>query len=118
MGGFFEIPHGTACANLLPGVLKITAYRLMEEETTSPALIKMARLGRLAAGRDDLGDEEAVDFLLYLADEWLDILRIPRLGAFGITEEDLGRIAESGSNKKNPLPLTADEMIQVMGFRI
>jgi alcohol dehydrogenase class IV len=118
MGGFFDIPHGTACANLLPGVLKITAYRLMEEEKTSPALIKMARLGRLAAGREDLGDEEAVDFLLYLADEWLEILRIPRLGAFGITEEDLPRIADSGGNKKNPLPLTKDEMLQVMAFRI
>jgi alcohol dehydrogenase class IV len=115
LGGFFPIPHGTACANLLPGVLEATLAGLGED---SPAGNKLARIGRLFPGGDDLPRKEAAKYLIVRLFEWQDRLEISPLSSYGVTEKDLPRIIEASDNKQNPVKLTEVQMNSILSSRL
>jgi alcohol dehydrogenase class IV len=56
--------------------------------------------------------------LIERIEEWTESLKIPRLGAYGIKESDLDRIASAASNKYNPAQLTSDEIKNVLLKRL
>lgn len=118
MGGVLPVPHGVACANLLPAAVKATVDRLAVLDTSESrmSLSKYARIGMLfGAGHDD-----PLNRCHYLVDglyRMLDQLNIPRLGAYGLTSAHVDLLARTGSNKNNPLPLTADQMEKMIQDR-
>jgi alcohol dehydrogenase class IV len=86
MGGLIPIPHGVACANLLPFAVKATVDNLAAAHTqhASTAIEKFARIGKLFGAKH----ENQLDCCRHLVDclyRWLDQLDIPRLGHFGLT---------------------------------
>jgi alcohol dehydrogenase class IV len=130
MGGMFDIPHGVACANLLPGVLGTTIERMKAEMPENPLLVKLGRLGFLF-GRGREVSLEAVETLkgkyevfkgLRLLEEtlseWLEVLEIPPLSSFGISRDDVDTIAEKSGNKNNPVPLSKREIAQIVEKRL
>ncbi|BBO78661.1 alcohol dehydrogenase [Desulfosarcina widdelii] len=118
MGGIVDIPHGVACANLLPFAVKATVENLTASDTAESkrSIEKFARIAELFGASHN----NAVDRCRHLTDSlyrWLEDLSIARLGRFGLTDDDVESIVESASNKCNPLPLTAEQMARMIRDR-
>jgi len=118
MGGIISIPHGVACANLLPFAVRATVDNLTARNTerSNATIEKFARIGKLfGATHDNRLDccNELVDCLY----RWLGRLNIPRLGHYGLTRTHVDLIVEASSNKNNPLPLTADQISRMIRDR-
>ncbi len=115
MGGILSIPHGVACANLLPYAVKATVGNLTAVHTqlADATIDKFARIGKLFGAKHD----NRQDCCRYLVDrlyQWLDQLPIPRLGRFGLTLAHVDLLVDAASNKNNPLPLSNDQMGQMI----
>jgi alcohol dehydrogenase class IV len=119
MGGTLSIPHGIACANLLPFAVKATVDNLaaMNTEPSNATIEKFARIGRLFGAMH----ENRLDCCRHLVDSlyrWLDQLAIPRLGQFGLTDGHVDLLVRTASNKNNPLPLSAGQIGRMIRDRM
>lgn len=130
LGGRFPVPHGFACAALLPHAFAANARALLAAgagsapaSAGSPAgsaavrkLVPLARaLGVPVEGDDPRAAAEGVTAFLH---DLVRRLAVPRLGAFGVTRESLGEIAwealASSSTRYNPAPLTAADLEAIL----
>jgi alcohol dehydrogenase class IV len=114
LGGMFPIPHGTACARLLPFVVEANLKALNARSKDSPALSRYDEIARLLTGRLSAGAKEGADWISAACAE----LSIPPLSGFGLTEDDLPAIAakaqKASSMKGNPIRLTAEELTDIL----
>jgi alcohol dehydrogenase class IV len=55
LGGMIDAPHGTICAALLPHVMAVNLKALRKRQPRSPALLRMAELGRIMGGAVQTG---------------------------------------------------------------
>jgi alcohol dehydrogenase class IV len=111
MGGLIAIPHGVACANLLPFAVDATVDNLvaMDTERFNAAIDKFARIGKLFGSLN----ADRLDCCRHLVNSlyrWLDQLDIPRLGDFGLTAAHVDVLIGLSSCKNNPLPLSAEQL--------
>jgi len=114
LGGMFPIPHGVACASLLPSVVEMNLRALRARAPDSPVLARYAEVARILTGRADARAEDGADWLLMLVGD----LEIPKLAAYGVKEGDIGRVVEkarkASSMKGNPIELTDGELEWVL----
>ena len=118
MGGILSIPHGVACANLLPFAVRATVDNLTVINTapSNEAIDKFARISKLFGAKHD----NHLDCCRHLVDclyQWLDQLDIPRLGRFGLTVAHVDFLVKEASNKNNPWPLSAGQIGQMIQDR-
>jgi alcohol dehydrogenase class IV len=121
LGAFFPIPHGLACGTLLAAATAVNLRVLKERAPDSPALGKYADIARLLTGKDFAGDVEAHGALTELLYGWTERLNLKRLGAFGVTEDQVSRIvanARGTSMLTNPVLLTDGEIGEIVLARI
>jgi alcohol dehydrogenase class IV len=116
VGGCFEIPHGVICGTLLGAVNRMNIEKLIESK--NPAIEKYTQVGKLF-----LADKEKPDsfYPLSFADnveQLIEKLKIPRLGAYGVTEKDIEKIVEKTNNKYNPIALTKHDLAKILKARI
>jgi alcohol dehydrogenase class IV len=112
VGGRFSAPHGAVCAALLPAAVRVNLR--VARASGSPALERFAVIARTLTGRPDARPEDGA--------EWLDRLRddlgIPRLGAYGVATGDAASLGEAAarasSTKGNPVPLSAEDLHEVL----
>jgi alcohol dehydrogenase class IV len=120
IGGFFNAPHGGICGSLLPAVTKATIEKLIPDNATSESLVKYARVGALFS--DTHFSEDAIvplaRQLAAIIESWADILKMPYLSEYGITEQNLPHIAHCSDNKNNPAVFSEEEMIAIMRKRL
>src|SRR5690606_38385059 len=113
LGGMFPIPHGVACARLLPFVMDANVAALRQRQPDSPILARYAEVARLLTGRADATAEDGVAWVMDL----LRDLDIPPLARYGITPahfpELVDKAAKASSMKANPIVLTADELTRI-----
>jgi len=123
VGGFFEIPHGVICGTLLAEAVALN-IELLQEKGGAEAdyyLQKYARVGAIISGNSEniaAEKERYCKVLISQLRELVDILRIPRLGEYGVSEADLDRIAEISGNKNNPVQLSREQMKFLMKKRL
>jgi alcohol dehydrogenase len=118
LGARFGIHHGTGCGALVAAVTRMNLAALAERAPGSRALERYAEAGRLLAGDSGstdraLTDEAARHALLAALDRLTEVLRIPRLAAFGVASDAFPvLVAESRgtSMRTNPVVLTDDEI--------
>jgi alcohol dehydrogenase class IV len=114
LGGIFPIPHGTACAALLPSVAKINVRALRAREPSSPALGRYDEVARIVTGKHGARAEDAAAWLEELVVE----LNVARLGIYGVREEDISRVVaaarHASSMKGNPIVLTDGELVETL----
>ncbi|HAK45382.1 MAG TPA: hypothetical protein DCO79_05615 [Spirochaeta sp.] len=118
VGGFFKAPHGAVCGSLLAEGIKQTILKLEKEDPESPSLLKAAKLGYIIAKSEDMLPKEARARFIQIIESMTESMRIPRLSAFGITEESLAKIASASSNKNSPIFFNQDEMIELLMNRL
>ena len=114
LGGIFPIPHGTACAALLPSVAKINVRALRAREPSSPALGRYDEVARIVTGKHGARAEDAAAWLEELVVE----LNVAKLGIYGVREEDVSRVVaaarHASSMKGNPIVLTDGELVETL----
>ena len=119
IGGWFPIPHGVICGTLMAAAQQQNWRALQERDPHHPAVERMARVGRLMPGGSKLTEHnEAVNHFTESLLDWVEELRIPRLGDYGITAADLDRIVEAASNRNNPIALTPSEIKILLQSRL
>lgn len=119
LGGFYPIPHGTACGTLLPEVMRRTIERLYLDDPQQSVIIKLENLGRHIKENSSISlDEKPALMVCQLIDQWLTDLEIPRLSQFGIIESDLENIATASGNKNNPIQFTKEEIKEIIKARL
>lgn len=114
LGGMFPVPHGVACARLLPPVVAANVRALRARDAGAPALARYDEVARLLTGRDDARAGDAAEWLAALVAE----LGVPGLGAFGVGRADVPRVVEkarrASSMQGNPVALTDEELGAVL----
>lgn len=114
LGGMFPVPHGTACARLLPPVVEVNVRALKARAPLSPALARYDEVARILTGRADARAEEGAAWLGELVRE----LEVPPLATFGVSADDVPRVAakarKASSMQGNPIELTDEELGEVL----
>jgi alcohol dehydrogenase class IV len=114
LGGMFPIPHGVACARLLPVVAQINVRALRARAPSSPALERYEEVARIVTGHHAATAEDAVAWLERLVEE----LDVPKLSAYGIRGEDIARVVaaarQASSMQGNPVVLTDEELAEAL----
>jgi alcohol dehydrogenase len=129
IGGFFPVPHGVVCGTLVASATEsnIAALRKRagqgaqsqgDAHPAQAALAKFARVGILFGGSADKGEAWNADFLVERLRAWTELLRLPRLGAYGIGASDIDRILDKTSNRHNPVPLDREEQSELLARRL
>jgi alcohol dehydrogenase len=115
IGGMVAVPHGVVCGTLVGAATRATIDRL--RRVGGAGLRKYANAGRALGAACD-GDEACCTFLVDRLEEWVEALRLPRLGGYGLTAENVESIAARRPNKNNPVRLEADEIAAVLRERM
>jgi alcohol dehydrogenase class IV len=110
LGASFPVPHGTACAALLPHVMAANIETLRQAEATHPGLARYATVGRTLTGRAALDEPAALREGLEFTRNLCRDLRIPLLRQFGLSEADFPALIalaqKSSSMRYNPVGLS------------
>jgi alcohol dehydrogenase class IV len=114
VGGMFPAPHGAVCACLLPAVMAVNVRSLHARQPQSETLRRYDEVARLLTGKSTASASDGVAWLRELCAD----VRIPALGAYGVTAHDIPTIVEkslvASSTKANPIVLTAEEMGEIV----
>lgn len=101
IGGMFHAPHGAVCAALLAPVWEANSKRVQNRT-------KFDQVDQMLGG-------DAVSWLHAITER----LGIPKLSAWGIEEADLDEIAQkaaaASSMKANPVSLSHEELVEILG---
>lgn len=118
LGGMFPIPHGVACARLLPTVTRVNVRALLQRAPDDPALARYAEVARILTGDPAAGAGDAAGWL----EQLVEACGVPGLGRFGVQEGDVARVvaaARSASSMKgNPVLLTDSELAEALAEAI
>ena len=113
LGGMLPVPHGAACARLLPEVLDANLAALRKRVPTSPALTRMKELTLLLTGKEG-APEAGCRFIRKLVEE----LEVRSLAEFGLTPtaipEAVAKASRSSSIKGNPIELNSEELTEIL----
>lgn len=113
VGGMFDAPHGSACAALLPAVVRVNLRALEARAPASPALERYREIAALVSGRAGSSAEDGLAWIeaLVLA------LRVPGLSRWGATAADVPALVDkaraASSMKGNPIALTDEELREI-----
>jgi len=114
IGGMFPAPHGAVCAALLPWGMEANILALRERDPGARALMRYREIATLLTGNEDADALEGVECVREVCRR----LEIPRLRAYGITDDHLPSLVEkaakASSMKANPIVLTRGELTAVV----
>ena len=118
VGGMFPIPHGVACARLLAPIVEANVRALRARTPESPALQRYEEIARVLTSNVNAHAEDGIAWL----DELVEVMAIPRLASYGVTEDDIPRIVDqarrASSMQGNPIALTDDELAEALRVAI
>jgi alcohol dehydrogenase class IV/quinol monooxygenase YgiN len=121
LGGMFETaPHGAICAALLPVVFRKNAEKLeglakQGDATAAEKLARFREVSRLITGLENATVTQGATWLEVLARD----LNVPPLSQLcGMQRDQIKEIAAAtavaSSTKGNPIPLTTDELEEIL----
>jgi alcohol dehydrogenase class IV len=114
IGGMFPAPHGAVCAALLPQVMEINLRALRQRLAEAEPLRRYGEVTRLLTGSAQASADAGMEWVAQLVKQ----LQVPRLAAYGITQADVEPLVEkathASSMKANPLPLTREELTEIL----
>ncbi|NTW52606.1 MAG: iron-containing alcohol dehydrogenase [Chlorobiaceae bacterium] len=118
VGGLVGIPHGTLCATLLAESTRENIEQLRGHGADHPALIKFAKAGEILTGLPGGNIREGCDRLVGRLEEWQAKLEFPRLGAYGLREQDFDDIITATRSKSNAVGLDSSSMRRILTARL
>ena len=115
-GALRSIPHGVVCGTLLPEAAAAAVEKCAA--AGNAALGKYARAGELLSGSRFDDPAAGAAALVTLLGEWRDRFAVPRLGAFGFTQEDSPGLASTSGSKSSPVDFSADDIRRLLETRL
>ncbi len=114
LGGMFDAPHGAVCAALLPHGIELNIRALRARAPSSEVLTRYETVACLLTGRPQARAEDAIEWTRAICREF----QIPPLRAYGVRDQDILMLVEkatyASSMKGNPIPLTPEELCEVL----
>ena len=114
LGGQFHIPHGTACAILLPHVVEANLRALNSRMQDSGALPAYDGIARIVTQNNRSTATDCIGWIKTLCTD----LGIPGLSQFGVSKSDFPdlarKAADASSMKGNPVVLSDDELLEIL----
>jgi len=114
IGGQFPAPHGAVCAALLAHVMEANLRALRQRQPAADTLRRYDDVARLVTGSPSATAEAGLEWVRGLVTD----LKIPGLGQYGLKREHTAELVEKASHassmKANPLPLTPDELAEIL----
>jgi len=119
IGGLFDIPHGVICGTLLAPAVRTTIERLRGlGEEGDLFLEKYARVGATVTGGGGRGTAWCCDALAAELERWAELLDLPFLGDYGVSEADVENILDGTANKNNPVELGREDIRRIVEARL
>lgn len=113
-GGMFPAPHGATCAALLPHTMAVNVAALRARAPESRALRRYDEIAQIVTGSETATAADGVVWVEALG----TALNVPSLSTYGLTREDfptlIEKAAKSSSMQGNPIPLTDEEMTEIL----
>jgi alcohol dehydrogenase class IV len=113
VGGYFNIPHGVVCGNILPYAVKMLAEKSRDGKNTA-VIARIVELGRLIEGKDVYNDESSIDAWISKCEEWVRISRIKKFSEYGIGYNDIKKIIDVSDDKNSPEKFMKEEMEELI----
>lgn len=114
LGGLASVPHGAACARLLPEVMAVNIRLLRKGPDLAGSLERYTEAARLLTGNPSAEAESVTEWARHLVESF----RIPRLSAWGLKPSVFPALAEkagrANSMKGNPVPLGPEEITEIL----
>ncbi|HEY7088146.1 MAG TPA: iron-containing alcohol dehydrogenase [Tepidisphaeraceae bacterium] len=118
LGAGFPIPHGTACAALLPHVMAANVQALRQADTAHPVLARYASIGRILMDDPTKADEPAIEGGIGVVRRLCGDLRIPSLRPFGLDKDHVPAVSnlarKSSSMRYNPIQLSEEALNTIL----
>ena len=118
LGSLFMVPHGVVCGTLMAAANEVSLAHLLETFDNSQSLSKYTRLGRLFSSREDGSEEYYQKTFTEELYKLTEVLNLPLLSDFGITDKDIMTIISQSNTKNNPAALSDTEMAVLLTMRI
>jgi alcohol dehydrogenase class IV len=113
LGAMLHAPHGALCAAVLPHGIAINIEALRQRARDDEALRKYREIARVLTGNAAAQPENGADWIAALCQQ----LSIPSLRAHGLVHRQIPELVEkadeTNSMKRNPIPLTVDELTAI-----
>ncbi|HUT25330.1 MAG TPA: iron-containing alcohol dehydrogenase, partial [Sumerlaeia bacterium] len=114
LGGMYSAPHGAVCGRLLPYVMETNVRVLQDRAPDSPALGRYVETARILTGKSTASAADGVAWVQGLC----AALNAPPLSAFGLRQEHfpdlIAKSRSASSMKGNPVPLTDEELSEIL----
>ncbi|VAW62442.1 Alcohol dehydrogenase [hydrothermal vent metagenome] len=117
LGAFYPIPHGVVCGTLVAQATKMNIELMLQREPTNLALDKYAVLGDVITHQHCKNKHESRALLCETLQHWTDVMHIPKLGEFGLTEAGLDDVianSRGSSMQTNPIKMTDREIRELL----
>ncbi len=121
IGAFFPIPHGVVCGTLVAECTRANIRLLQARVPASAALWRYAHVGKVLASDMKLSEQQGLDVLVQVLEDWTQQMGLPRLSEYGMVTGDIPRVVANcrgSSMKTNPLVLTDDEIAAILQARL
>jgi alcohol dehydrogenase class IV len=116
--GMFPVPHGMACARLLPLITEINVRAIRARMPNAAAVGRYDEVARIVTGDASARAEDAAVWLRELVAE----LSVPGLASYGVKGGDIPRVVaaarQASSMQGNPIVLTEAELCEALGAAI
>ena len=116
--GMFPVPHGMACARLLPLIAEINVRALRTRMPNAVGLARYDEVARIVTGDASARAEDAAVWLRELVAE----LSVPGLASYGVKGGDIPRVVaaarQASSMQGNPIVLTDADLCEALGAAI
>jgi len=116
--GMFPVPHGMACARLLPLITEINVRAIRARMPNAAAVGRYDEVARIVTGDASARAEDAAVWLRELVAE----LSVPGLASYGVQGGDIPRVVaaarQASSMQGNPIVLTDAELCEALGAAI
>ena len=106
------------CGTLLAAATEANWKALLEREPQNPAVKKLAKLGAFLDGKTGEESQEYGEVLCRILWDWTQMLKLPKLGEYGVQASDLERIVSKTRNRNNPISLTQVEIKNLVLSRL
>jgi alcohol dehydrogenase class IV len=114
LGGMLDAPHGGLCAAVLPHAVAINIRALRKRASGGDTLERYREAARMLTANSNAEAEDCARYLTDLCRE----LSAPSLRTYGFHREQIPELVEkagkANSMKTNPIPLSDDELTEII----
>ena len=121
LGAFFPMPHGVVCGTLVAECTRMNIKLLQAEQPDGDALWRYAHVGKVLANNMRLSEQDGLETLLEVLENWTQELGLPSLSSYGMTPPDIPKVVANcrgNSMKTNPIVLPDEKVTQILTARL